>query len=501
MSKSESRPLSERTARAGAWTVGGKLAGKALDFISLLVLARFLGPADFGVVAMALIAVQVVEALSELPLSAVLLNVEKPTDKMYDTAFSMAVLRSVAIVTVLAVLSWPLSIVYHEPRLIALQCVLATAPAMRGLVSQRLTEFARVFDFRRNVALEIFGKAASLVIATTLAITTHSYWAIAAGMVSTTLVMMIASYIFAPQRIRFDFSQWRLFADMVGWNTAGQVLSAINWQVDKIVLPRFVDTMTFGRFTAADNLIGIPLQAIVAPLSGPLYSAFVATHAKTDLARIYLKVYAGILSLVGIILLMIAILSEPIVRLILGPKWLETAPILAWLALTAIAMLPSTILPPLAMALNQTRMVFVNLMVQFVVKVPLIVVLAATLHLQGVLIGHAISSAVVFVTCLFIVRHLIGLSVKTQLLALVRPVAAMLPSAAFLLLALRTFSAQESALYLFLNLIWVGACAGILFAAGNLALWKLAGCPDSYESLAVRMAGNIIRKGQAVKKV
>lgn len=495
MSKSEARPLSERTARAGAWTVGGKLFGKALDFISLLVLARFLGPADFGVVAMALIAVQVVEALSELPLSAVLLNVEKPTDKMYDTAFSMAVFRSLAIIVVLAALSWPLSILYHEPRLIALQCVLATAPAMRGLVSQRLTEFARVFDFRRNVALDVFGKTGSLVIATTLAITTHSYWAIAAGMVSTTLIMMITSYIFAPQRIRFDFSQWRLFADMVGWNTAGQVVSAINWQVDKMVLPRFVDTMTFGRFTAADNLIGIPLQAIVAPLSGPLYSAFVATRAKEDMARIYLKACAGIFALVGIILLMLAILSQPIIQLILGPKWLETAPILAWLAFTAMAMLPSVVLPSLAMALNQTRMVFVNLMVQFVVKVPLIVVLAATMRLQGVLIGHAIASAVAFVTCLFIVRHLTGLPVKTQLLALVRPVAAMLLAAAFMLLALRIFSAGEPPVYLFLNLGWVCACTGILFAAGNLALWKLAGCPDGYESLAVRLAGKVIRRG------
>jgi len=495
MNKSESRPLSERTAKAGAWTVGGKLFGKVFDFISLLILARFLGPADFGVVAMAATAVQVVEALSELPLAAVLLNVEKPTDKMYDTAFSMAVLRSVAIIGVLAILSWPLSVLYHEPRLIALQCVLATGPAMRGLVSQRLVEFSRVFDFRRDVALEIFGKAGALLIATTIAITTRSYWAIAAGTVSSTLVMMIISYIFAPQRIRIDFSQWRLFADMVGWNAAGQLVSAINWQVDKLVLPRFVDTMTFGRFTSADNLIGIPFQAIAVPISRPLFSAFVATRATSDLARVYLKAFTGIFSLVGMIMLMIAILSQPIVQLILGAKWTETAPILTWLAFTAIATLPSVALPSLAMAVNQTRMAFINLMVQFVVKVPLIIILATTLHLQGVLIGHAISSAVVFVTCLLIVRHLIDLPVRVQLLALIRPAVAMLPAAAFMRLTLGLFAAGDSAVYLFLNLGWICACAMTLFAAGNLALWKLAGCPDGYESLLVRIAGKIIRKG------
>jgi O-antigen/teichoic acid export membrane protein len=494
VSKDQSPTLSERTAKAGLWTVGGKLFAKGLDFISLLILARFLGATEFGVVAMAMTAVQVVEALSEMPLSAVLLNYQKPTAVMYDTAFTIAILRAIVILVVLSALSWPLSLLYHEPRLIALQCALALAPAMRGLVSQRLVEFARVMDFRRDVALDVMAKAGSLVIATTLAITTHSYWAIAVGTISTTAIMMIASYFFAPQRIRLNLSQWPIFTDMVGWNAAGQVLSALNWQTDKIILPRFVDTATFGRFTSADNLIGIPVQAIILPITRPLFSAFIAVRESDGLGRVYLKACAGIFSLVGLLLLMIAMLSQPIIHLILGSKWAPTAPILTWLAFAGIIALPAVLLPALAMALNRTRVSFIRLMVEFCIKIPLIITLAMTMQLQGVLIGQAISSCVVLMTTMVLVKDLAGLTVTAQLRGLFRPVAAMLPTGFFLFEASKIFSAVDTELFIFLNLSWVCATALMIFAVTNVTLWKLVGSPEACESFAFRMAGRIFQK-------
>jgi O-antigen/teichoic acid export membrane protein len=494
MSKAHHRPLSERTAHAGIWTVGGKLFAKSLDFISLLVLARFLGPGEFGVVAMAMTAVQIVEALCEMPLGAVLMSVEKPTESMYDTAFTMAVIRSIVTIGALAALSVPLSIFYHEPRLIALQCALAAAPAMRGLVSQRLVEFTRVLDFRRDVALEVFGKVGALIIATTIAVTTGSYWAIAIGTISTTAVMMVVSYLFAPQRLRFTLSHWRMFADMVGWNAAGQVVSAINWQTDKIVLPRFVDTMTFGRFTSADNLIAVPVQAIVIPISRPLFSAFMAVRETGGIERIYLKAAVGIFSLVGPILMMIALLSQPIIHLILGPRWEETATILTWLAFAAIALLPTVVLPSLAMALNKTRMAFIRNLAEFCIKVPLILTLAWMFHLQGVLIGHAISSVLVFFSCLVIVKILAGLPVRVQIISLLRPAIAMIPAGLFLYVtAPHVFAPNDPLLYTALSLAWVCASAEIIFVGANLLLWKLAGCPDGCESLAIRIAQKALR--------
>ena len=486
-------PLSERTVRAGLLTTGARLFTKCLDFVTLLILARFLGPAEFGLVAMAMTAVLIVETLSEMPLGAALLNHQKPTESMYDTALSLAALRALAIIALLCVMAWPLSLLYHEPRLIALQCALSLAPAMRGLVSQKLTEYTRVLDFRRDVALDIIAKAGALVIAAILAITTGSYWAIAIGKISSTALAMIASFFLAPQRLRFTLSEWHVFSDMLGWNAARQLLSAVNWQSDKVVLPRYVDIGTFGQFTWADNLIAVPAQAIIQPITSPLFSAFVTARQSGALGKVYLKASAGVYSIMAPLFLAMGMLADPIIHLILGAAWQQTAPILTWLAFAAaVGYAPTVLLPALAMSLNRTRVAFEKLAIEFCVKVPLIVGLTMAMTLQGLLIGHAIAAMFGFLVNLVLVGKLIQLGIPAQLSSLVRPTVAMIPMALFLLATQQVFSANDSALQTFFDLAWVSGIAMALFAGTDLILWKLAGSPDSCESLFLRMTRKIL---------
>ena len=54
MNPTDTRPLAARAAKGSAWLVASRLGTRAIDFVTLLVLARLLTPADFGVVAVAL---------------------------------------------------------------------------------------------------------------------------------------------------------------------------------------------------------------------------------------------------------------------------------------------------------------------------------------------------------------------------------------------------------------------------------------------------------------
>jgi O-antigen/teichoic acid export membrane protein len=491
-------PLAERTVKAGLLTTGGRLFTKCLDLLTLLILARFLGPAEFGLVAMAMAPVLIVETVCEMPLSAALLNEKQPTEAMYDTALTLAALRALTIVILLVIMAWPLSLFFQEPGLTPLLCVLSLAPAMRGLVSQRLTDYARVMDFRRDVALDISAKAGALLIASILAISTGSYWAIAIGKVSSTAIAMIASYALAPQRIRFTLREWHLFADMLGWTSARQILSAINWQADKIVLPRFVDIGTFGQFSWADTLISVPAQAILQPITPPLYAAFALAKQTGSLARVYLKASAGVFTIMAPLFLLIGMLSAPIVAVILGPAWQETAPILTWLSFAAIGYAPTVLLPALAMSLNRTRVAFEKLALEFCIKVPLIIILTVMLSLEGLLIGHVIAAVAGFLINLILVGRLLPLGIFSQIADLIRPTISMVPMALFLVAAQGIFDPGEGMLATVVNLTWVSALALAIFGVASLTLWRFAGCPDSCEATILRMVRKFFR--HAVKE-
>lgn len=96
-------------------------------------------------------------------------------------------------------------------RLELLLPVLAIAPIARGLVSPRMVEYARVFNFKPDTIIEISAKLAAFSISVGVAATTGSYWAVAAATISGPLVSTFISYCIVPIRPRLTFSQWSYF--------------------------------------------------------------------------------------------------------------------------------------------------------------------------------------------------------------------------------------------------------------------------------------------------
>ena len=80
------------------WTAGGRIVSNLLGVVSTLALARLLTPADFGLVALATIVLSIIEAITELSLSSALIQHKSPQREHYDTAWTLSILRSAAIV-------------------------------------------------------------------------------------------------------------------------------------------------------------------------------------------------------------------------------------------------------------------------------------------------------------------------------------------------------------------------------------------------------------------
>ncbi|WP_267414880.1 oligosaccharide flippase family protein, partial [Sphingomonas sp. GC_Shp_4] len=266
--------IGKRTAAAAIWLVSVRLLTKSIDFIALLVLARLLTPADFGLVAIAMTLIFIVEAVLELPINQALVRQSAITQSQLDTAFTLAVLRGLILAALLALAAYPFSFVYGDHRLVGLVLALGWAPVLRGLMSPKLAVYARQIDFRRDFIIDLSGKVVSLAFSIVLAWQTHSYWALVLGTVVTPLVMMITSYLVAPYRPRLSLRDWPIFAGFAGWSTVTQMLSALSWQADRLILGRFATRQQLGTFTLANDLSYIPELALIKPIMRPLMSAF-----------------------------------------------------------------------------------------------------------------------------------------------------------------------------------------------------------------------------------
>src|SRR6266481_5907610 len=86
--------LTTKTILGAGWTVSSRLAGRAIDFVTVLVLARALTPADFGLSAIASSLVFIMDAVFEVPLILALTRLRSITRSHLDTAFTLGVLRA-----------------------------------------------------------------------------------------------------------------------------------------------------------------------------------------------------------------------------------------------------------------------------------------------------------------------------------------------------------------------------------------------------------------------
>jgi O-antigen/teichoic acid export membrane protein len=477
-------PLGRKAAMGGTWLIGARLLSRIIDLGTMLVLAHILHPKDFGLVAIAMSVIYVVEAALELPVSGALVRLQIVEPQHYDTAFTLSLLRGLLLGTIVCAGSWPFAHFYSDMRLFPLVCALAIAPAARGLVSPRLADFSRTLQFAPDFSMEMVGKVAAFTVAVILAVTTRSYWALAAGTVIAPVMATATSYLIAPYKPRLSLSAMSDFSGFLGWNTAAQTIGAFNWQTDRLMLAKLMSKTELGFFSTANDLATIPVMAFIAPIQRPLLSAFsLLKKEPARLAQSYQKSATAIVTLGLPILIGESLVAHQAVRLMFGSQWLGAAMPLRWLAISLLPSLFAMPVPPLVMAFGQTQLFFKRNLLEVCIKVPLVVVGAITHGFLGVIIARYISESITVLYSTFIVRKLVGLPIHRQLLGPWRSVVSVSAMALVIRFSLPLFAATDAVAPLAGGLLIVAVLGAITYCSVLWILWNACGCPGGLEDM------------------
>ena len=144
-------------------------------------------PEDFGIVALATAYIAIVEGLTALPMAQALIRFRDADRSLYDTAWTLSVLRGVAIALLILASAAPVAGLMDEPRLITVILVLALRPLLEGLINPRFIDFDKDLDFSRPMMVRVGTKAVAVA----------SAWASSASALSR---FPIAAYAVASAR-------------------------------------------------------------------------------------------------------------------------------------------------------------------------------------------------------------------------------------------------------------------------------------------------------------
>jgi PST family polysaccharide transporter len=332
--------LSARTLRGTTWAYGSYIGGQALVLVATAVLARILSPAEFGLVALAVVFITVLDTISDLGLSpALVISTEEELRERADTVFAGTVALG-AVLSALTVAVAPLAAAFFDqPELTPLLAVLGLNFLIRSLGATHYALAQKRIDFRSRTAAELTGVVTRGATGIALAVAGLGAWSLVIGYLVGTAALTVTLWSLIPWRPsglgRGSRAQLRRMLRFGSTLTGVDVLAAVIGQVDYVFVGRVLGTSALGLYTLGFRLPEMLVISFAVVAGRVLFPTFAAVD-RDRLGGAYLVAvrYTAVIALplaVGV-----AVLAEPFVLAVFGERWegaVDTMRVLALYAL------------------------------------------------------------------------------------------------------------------------------------------------------------------------
>lgn len=486
--------IGARVTRSAVFLVLVQLLAKSLDLIAIVVLARLLTPADFGLVTLAASVMLIANSLTEIPVVEALIGRESVQRADLDSAFTLTALRGLATALSLILLAAPLAWAFEDNRLAMILMILAVGPLVQGLASPSVVHSIKAVDYGILARAQFVGRLAAFVTMMLFAWITRSYWALVAGMVAGPVVTALATHFLAPYRPRLSTERIGSILSFAGWVTLSRVVFTVNQQFDRFFVGAILGKQRLGFYAMAGDLSSMATFLVATPVTQPLFAGFAQMAGDPERLRAaYLRGQQILFTVVAPIGCLFAVLADPVVHLVLGAAWLETVPLIQWLA-PAIAV-QLLILPAhaLVMALNRPGLLVWRELLSLILRLPPTLLAAWWFGLVAAAGARALAAVIMTLAVLAVARRLIDVSLWQQLTNCARAGGALAAMVAVTLVLYGMSPTPSTVIGRVFELAGLVSAGLGVYGAVLFTLWHLAGRPDGAERWALGLAGRFIR--------
>jgi lipopolysaccharide exporter len=414
--------LARRAGDALTWKAIQLGGTKGIFFVRTLLLATLLSPDDFGLFAIAIVAVGFLMSTTDLGVVPALVHRPEAVDANYDGAWTVGVVRALGISAVLVLAAPLIAAIVAEPRAVAILRVLALKPLIDAATSIRIAELVRNLNYQRLACVSLPAVAVETVISLALA-TTFGVWALVVGALMGGVAGVLSSYLVAPSRPRlsFDGPAVRPLIHYGRWIFLTGLVATSASSLTQVVIARQLGAFELGLYVLATKLAFLPYEIgnqVIGEVAFPLFARI--QHDQVRVAGAFQSILVGTVTCLLPLYVFLISLAPWVVQDVFGARWTGTEPLIRLLALVGIAGLFGDTCGPLFRGLGYPKWA---LAVEFVQSC-LVVVLAWSLTRRygasgtafAWLIGVAVSQLLYFVLARRVVeRPLAGASLPASL--------------------------------------------------------------------------------------
>jgi len=408
--------LKRRAFDATLWSAADVLIRQCLQFAVTIALTRLLTPTDFGTFGLILLFTGLATVFVDGGFSAALIQRQDISQTDESTVFWFNLLAGVAAAAVLYAAAPAIAGFYARPVLVPLLALMAVNVLLGALGAIHASLLSKQLDFRTQTKVGFTATCASGAISVWMAWKGYGIWALAVQVVLSTSISTVLFWSISRWRPTLEFSRGsaRKLFGFGGYHFASILMDMIFSRFYTVLIGKFSGVRALGYYSNADNTQQMPSGVLVKVLSRVAFPMFAsASHDPAALRRgMQLGIRGSMLLNVPMMLGMAAV-AEPLVRVLFGAQWLPAVPILRVLCLSGVLLPVHVLNLNCLMAQGHSRLMF---RVELAKKLIGVVALGAGAHYGVIGIAWAMAgfSVIGLAINAFYAQRLLGYGVLAQ---------------------------------------------------------------------------------------
>lgn len=404
-----------------AWSIADNFAQQVLSFVIFAILARWLTPHEFGLLAIAHLMVlfarmSVLDALA-MPVVRGL----DTSDALFDWLFTLCTLVSLLLAATMALLSPLLARFFGAPALMPVLLGMSLAIVLFGLVRAHEARLLREGNYRLLAIRSIVSVCTGGAVALIMAYRGAGAMALVMQQLTTGGVALLIAVV-AEWRIWRPHWNWsntliRTHASEMTKVSTSTLLNYANNNGDTALVSVLLGPTATGLYSFVKRILSAAYLVIGASLGRVGITLFVQQQADPALLR---RSYARMLGMTLLLLVpvyaLVTALAEPMVVVVFGEQWRPSAPLFGWLSVIYLAQAIFALGQNLSFATGHSARVPKLALTQLLIAVACALLFMRWLGVMGIAAGFGIGSLLGMLAMQRAIARQLDFSLRSMLL-------------------------------------------------------------------------------------
>ncbi len=385
--------------KASIINIIGKYINVFVGLIFSAILSRILTPKEFGTVAVVTVFTSFFALIANMGIGPAIIHNKNLSDEDISHIYSFTVWVGLAISTLFALFSLPLSWFYGDSKyipiglLLSISLLFSTMNIVPNAIFLKNLKFALINV--RTIVVHVLSSSVSVL----LALSGAGYYAIVVNSILTAFFIFIWNYISVKPKFIFKIDTSRVL-QIKSYSSYQFAFSFVNYfsrNLDNILIGKILGDVSLGFYNKSYHLMMYPLQYLTHAIS-PVLHPILSKHQddKQYIYNQYMKV-VKVLSLLGIfITTYFFFAADEIILIMFGDQWNSSIQSFRFLSLSIWAQMVSSSSGSIYQSIGNTKLLFKTGLISAIVIVGAILTGVVVKDINAVAISVSVGYIIVF---------------------------------------------------------------------------------------------------------